>query len=84
MNDTVTEEELIEARAQLVLINGAITATLTGNIQSYRRDSGQGATSVVHLNLSELRNMKNSLMNQCAVLETRLNGTGSLNVRPGW
>ncbi len=84
MDDTVTAEQLAAVKRQLTLVNATIEANLSGNIQSYRRDSGQGATSVVYFNLTELYNLQTRLMNQCAVLQTRLDGSGTFNMRPAW
>ncbi len=78
-------------KAQLAKLNilidayiDAITAITTGEQQSYSLDTGQSKQTVTKLNVSSFIKTYTALLNACTMLEVRLNGGGSVTVRPQW
>lgn len=83
------DREFIQARidatkAQIVAYEDAALALGTGGVQSYTLDTGQTRQTVTRLDLNWLQENIDRLYNRCATLEARLNGSGTVNVRPVW
>lgn len=79
--------EFLQARitatqAQIVAYEDAALAIGEGAVESYMLDTGQTQQKVTKLNVAVLQKAINSLYNRCATLEARLNGSGSITVRP--
>ena len=68
---------------ELDAINAAILAVSSG-AQSYTLDTGQSVQKVTRADLDNLRRMKDSLMNELEVLESKTNNTSTLEGRPAW
>ncbi len=75
-------EEIEETKAQLVQVNAAISAILTGS-QSYTLDTGQTRSTVTRAQLGELKTMRRELKAELDALRMRL-GRGRTHVVPGF
>jgi len=64
--------------------NAAILAFATTNIQQYQLDTGQTRQLVTRAALSTLKNTRDELLNEIAVLEQRLCGRGTIHMVPGF
>jgi hypothetical protein len=82
--DTFWSDQLAEMKAEVVIYNAAIRAFASSNIQSYQLDTGQSRQLVTRANLATLRDTRDSLLNDIDVLESRLCGTGTLRMVPGF
>lgn len=83
------DREFIQARidatkAQIIAYEDAALALANGGVQSYVLDTGQSRQSVTRLDLEWIQKTIDGLYNRCATLEARLNGSGTVNVRPVW
>jgi hypothetical protein len=74
---------ITQIKAELTAINAAILS-VAGGAQSYTLDTGQSVQKVTRATLDDLRKMKDSLMNELEVLESKTNNTGTLEGHPGW
>lgn len=83
MDRAFVQERITAAKAQIVAYDDAITALVTGGIQSYTLDTGQSRQVVTKLDIEWLQKAISSLENRCATLQARLNGAG-VRVVPGW
>ena len=78
-------QEMIDAiQEQIRAYNAAILALTTGQVQSYSLDTGQTKQTVTKNNLAALTATRQSLMNELCTLQARLDGSGSITVRPGF
>lgn len=82
------DREFIQARidatkAQIIAYENAADALASG-VQSYTIDTGQTRQTVTKLDMRGIQNTLDQLYNRCATLEARLNGSGTVNVRPVW
>lgn len=82
------DREFIQARidatkAQIIAYEDAATALASG-VQSYTIDTGQTRQTVTKLDMRGIQITIDQLYNRCATLEARLNGSGTVNVRPVW
>lgn len=84
MDRAFLEDRIAATKAQIVAFEDAILALASGTVQSYTLDTGQSRQTVTKLDLDSLRKSIDSLYNRCVILETRLNGGGSVTVGPGW
>jgi hypothetical protein len=83
------DREFIQARidatkVQIIAYEDAALALATGGVQSYTLDTGQSRQTVTRLDLEWIQKTIDGLYNRCATLEARLNGSGTVNVRPVW
>lgn len=76
-------ERITKTKALIVVYEDAIDALAAG-AQQYSLDTGQTRQTVTKAQLPSLREMLATLENRLAVLDARLNGSGSVVVRPGW
>jgi hypothetical protein len=85
MDSTFLQSRIDATKAQIIAFEGALTAfAANGALQSYTIDTSQTTQTVTRANLTQLRNTVTSLYNQLATLETRLSGSGTVTVIPGW
>lgn len=93
MSDCCNDEqaELEFLKAQLVLVEAAITATITaitavttGGLASYSFDTGQTRQTVTKSNLGSIRMQLDNLYSLRGWLKSQICGTGSYYVRPGF
>lgn len=84
MNSTQLQARIDATIAQIDALEDAMLAIASGAMQSYTSDNGQTRIVVTKFNLTEGRKALDSLYNRCTMLEVRLNGGGSFNVRPGF
>jgi len=83
------DRKFIQARIdatklQIVAYEDAALALGTGGVQSYQLDTGQTDQRVTKLDLGMIQKTIDSLYNRCATLEARLNGSGTVTVKPIW
>lgn len=72
----------IEKTKELIdLYDTAITAILTGGVESYTLDTGQSIQKVTKLNISKYQAVYDSLLNRLATLNARVYGCGVTHVR---
>lgn len=84
MEQSFIQGRIDAAKATIVAYEDAELQLATNQIATYTIDTGQTRTVVTRLNITELRKAIDSLYNRCATLQARLNGSGVVNVRPGW
>lgn len=84
MNRAFLQSRIDATKAAIIVYEAAELAMGVGGTQSYTIDTGQNRQVVVKMNLTEVRNMIDSLYNRCAMLEARLTGGNVVNVRPAW
>ena len=77
MDTAFLQERITSTKAQIVAYEDAATALGTGGIQSYTIDTGQTRQTVTKLDLPMIQNTLDGLYNRLAVLEARLNGSGT-------
>ena len=68
----------------IVAYEGAITALISGTVQSYTLDTGQSVQKVTKLDIASLQRKVDSLYNQLVTLDARTTGGGSITVRPAY
>ena len=83
MNRAFIQDRITATKLQIVTYEDAALA-LGAGVQSYIIDTGQSRQSVTKLDLKDLQTTIDSLYNRCAMLEVRLNGSGTITVRPAW
>ena len=78
-------ESITKTKLVITAYEDAILALAgAGAIESYTLDTGQSRQTVTRADVSSINRIINSLMNRCATLQARLNGSGSGIGRPGW
>lgn len=82
-DDAFLQARITATEALIVAYEDAVTALVSGGVQTYTLDTGQSTQTVTRLQLSTLNRNIDSLYNRLATLQARLNG-GSVNMRPGW
>lgn len=66
-------------QTMLDAVDDALTTLLTGNVESYSLDTGQGVQKVTRLDIDMLRRLQEKLEADIATLHARANG-GSVRV----
>lgn len=82
MDAETTQAMLTSTKATLLLVVAAVDALTVGGAQSYTLDTGQTRQTVTKFDVVRLNNMIDSLMNRCATLQARLDGSGTMIGRP--
>lgn len=88
--NTETHEQFLEneyqnVKALIFQYDQAISAVLTGNLSSYKLDSGQSSQSLTRLPLSELESTQKQLLKRLDNLASRLGYNRSVVVvTPGF
>lgn len=79
-------DELKNTKELLFEYNKAILALTTGGHQSYELDTGQTRQRVTRMDLSNLNEIRETLLSQIHDLEIKcgVNGHGTVISRPGW
>lgn len=83
MDSEFLQQRIDATKALIVAYEDAVTALVSGGVQTYTLDTGQSRQTVTRLELATLNRNIDSLYNRLATLQARLNG-GSVNVRPAW
>lgn len=83
MDRAFIQARIDSTKLQIVAYEDAALALAAG-VQSYMIDTGQSRQTVTKLDLSAIRRTIDSLYNRCATLGARLNGSGTVTVRPAW
>ena len=79
------QARLESTRALIVAYEEAVTALVTGGIQSYTLNTSQSVQTVTKFDLNNLNSTIDALYNRCATLEARLGrGAGSTLGNPDW
>jgi len=84
MDAAFIQDRIVTKKIQIIAYEDAVTALASDAIQSYTLDTGQSRQVVTKLNLTELRNMVDSLYNDLLTLENRILHGGAVVVRPTW
>lgn len=83
MDSEFLQQRIDATKALIVAYEDAVTALVSGGVQTYTLDTGQSRQTVTRLELATLNRNIDSLYNRLATLQARLNG-GSVTVRPAW
>lgn len=83
MDSSFIQARIDAIKAQIVKYEEAADALASG-VQSYTLDTGQSRQTVTRLDLNAIQKTIDTLYNRCATLEARLNGSGTVTVRPAW
>lgn len=83
MDAAFIQERIDATKAQIIAYEDAATALASG-VQSYTLDTGQTRQTVTKLDMRGIQLTLDQLYNRCATLEARLNGSGTVTVRPAW
>lgn len=84
MSSDFFKERITVIKSQIVAYEDAITAFASHATQTYTIDTGQTRQTVTRADLSQMKTLLQSLYNQLATLEARVNGGGTTIARPGW
>lgn len=84
MDNAFLQDRITATKAEIVAYEAAILSLATTGAQSYTLDTGQSRQTVTRANLTELRKALEALYNQCATMQARLSGGGSVIMRPGF
>lgn len=84
MDAAFIQDRITATKAQIIAYEDAALALGTGGIQSYKLDTGQSVQTVTKLDLEWMQKTLDSLYNRCVMLETRLNGGGTIIGKPQW
>lgn len=82
MDAAFIADRITATKAQIIASEEAVLALTVGGVESYMLDTGQTVQKVTKVSLPALQKVINSLYNRCTTLEARLNGSGSLTLRP--
>ena len=83
MDAAYLEARITKTKGLIEAYEDAMLALATG-AQTYKLDTGQTVQSVTKADLGSMRLVLDGLMNRCATMEARLNGSGVVQVIPGW
>tara|TARA_R110002153_G_C13332612_1_gene498623 strand:- start:40096 stop:40350 length:255 start_codon:yes stop_codon:yes gene_type:complete len=84
MDSSFIQARITSTKALIIAYETATLALVGGGIQSYTIDTGQNRNTVTKLDLDTIQKTIDSLYNQCATLEARLNGSGTSIARGAW
>ena len=84
MDAAFIQERITATKALIILYEDAVTALVTGGVESYTLDTGQSRQTVTKLDINNLNKALDTLYNRCATLQARLTGSGSTTARPAW
>ncbi len=76
-------DQITNAKAQVVLLNDAITFLYANPHQSYTLDTGQSSQRVTRPDVERLQSQYDSLLDRISTLEARCKGA-SQQIIPGW
>lgn len=79
MQNSDLQKILDDTKGIIDAYSAAILFLATNPTLSYSLDTGQSIQKVTRANLAELRSARSALLNECAMLEARLNG-GSISI----
>lgn len=83
MDRSFIQGRIDATKLQIVAYEDAALALAAG-VQSYTLDTGQSRQTVTKLDLSAIQKNIDSLYNRCTTLGARLNGGGTVTVKPAW
>jgi hypothetical protein len=85
ITDSILNTQMTTLQNHVTAWNGALIALSAANgVKSYTVDTGQSVQTVTRNEINKINDVIQSLLNQIAVIETRLTGCGSTYVNPGW
>lgn len=84
MDTAYLQERITAVKAQIEATEGAILALAAPGVQEYVIDTGQTKTRVTKFDIGRLNKTVDVLMNRLVVLQARMTGSGTTNVRPSW
>ena len=84
-NRVFIQARLDSTRALIIAYEEAVTALVTGGVQSYTLNTSQSVQTVNKFDLNTLNATLDALYNRCATLEARLGmGAGTILSSPDW
>jgi hypothetical protein len=83
MDNTWLQARIDATKAQIEAYDAAITA-LSSGVQSYTIDTQQTRQTVTRADVADIQKTIDILYGRLAALTARLNGTGTVSVRPAW
>ena len=85
MDREFLEGRIAACKSLVVVWDAALTQlALADGIQSYTVDTGQTRQVVTRSDIGTINRIIDGLLNRCATMQARLDGSGVLNARPGW
>lgn len=84
MDNAFIQERITATKAQIAVYEDAAVALGTSGVQSYVIDTGQSRNTVTSADLSSIQSTIDLLYSRCAMLESRLNGSGVSFARGCW
>ena len=85
MDRTFLQARIDRCKELIVIWEDALAFLGTANgIQTYTIDTGQSRQVVTRSDIGTINRTIDSLMNRCVTMQARLDGSGVVNVRPGW
>ena len=82
--DDIIDDLISRTKTALLAAMDAELDLMTNKIDSYTIDTDQNRQVVTRLNISQLRDYIDNLMNRCATLQARKDGSGTVIMRPGY
>ena len=73
MSSTFWSEQKTLIETQLTQVRSAISALLTGGVESYQIDDGQSRQSVTKLDIANLQNLETHYLGQLKAIDKNLN-----------
>lgn len=83
MDGTFLDERITATKLAIVEYEAALAALATG-VQSYTLDTGQTRQVVTRHNITSMTAALDTLYDRLSTLDTRKDGRGVKNMRPGW
>jgi hypothetical protein len=86
MSDTFWQDRLTACQNTLIAAQDLLLVLLSDDTpqqKAYTLNTGQSTVSVTKADLGKVYSIIDALMNQCAVLDARVNGA-TIHGRPGW
>lgn len=84
MDSSFIQARIDATKLLIVAYEDAALSIASGAIEEYMIDTGQTRQRVTKLNIQHLHALIDGLYNRCVMLETRLNGGGTIIGKPGW
>ena len=84
MDKAFIQARIDATKLQIVAFEDAVLALGEGGIQSYTIDTGQTRNTVTKFDIEWINGVIDGLYNRCATLQARLDGSGTVMVRPAW
>lgn len=84
MDSAYLQERITVTKTIIEAFEDAILALTIGQMTQYTMDTGQSRVVVTRADLVRLNAGLDGLYNRLCTMQARLDGSGSVTVRPGW